>query len=43
MTEPKFSVDTTFFPYSPNYLDLKNGGRIHYVDEGNNQWGRAEK
>lgn len=31
---PKFAVDHALFPFSPHYLELQNGARIHYVDEG---------
>lgn len=31
---PKFRVNTALFPHTPNYLVLKNGARIHYLDEG---------
>jgi haloalkane dehalogenase len=32
--KPKFVVDRHLFPYTPHYLKLKSGARIHYVDEG---------
>jgi haloalkane dehalogenase len=32
--DPKFLTDPELFPYSSHYLELKNGARIHYVDEG---------
>ena len=31
---PGFVSDVSLFPYSSHYLELKNGARIHYVDEG---------
>ena len=32
--EPKFEVDRGLFPYPSQYLNLSNGIRVHYVDEG---------
>ena len=32
--EPKFEVDRGLFPYQSKYVNLDNGTRIHYVDEG---------
>lgn len=33
-TTPGFTVDPALFPYPPHYLELENGAKIHYVDEG---------
>ena len=32
--EPRFEIDRALFPYQSRYLNLENGSRIHYVDEG---------
>lgn len=32
--EPKFLTDPALFPYTPHYLKMNNGARVHYVDEG---------
>lgn len=34
IAEPKFEVDRALFPYQSKYLNLSNGTRVHYVDEG---------
>lgn len=31
---PKFKIDRSLFPFESRYLDLEDGTRIHYVDEG---------
>ena len=33
-TPDKFEIDKELFPYEPHFLSLPNGGRMHYVDEG---------
>lgn len=33
-TPDEFKVDRELFPYQSRYLDLENGARLHYVDEG---------
>ncbi|HEB96668.1 MAG TPA: alpha/beta fold hydrolase [Sedimenticola thiotaurini] len=33
-TPYSFEVDRDLFPYEPHFLQLKNGGRLHYIDEG---------
>ena len=33
-TPDNFKVDKALFPYESHYIDLENGARIHYVDEG---------
>ncbi|MES9927023.1 MAG: alpha/beta fold hydrolase [Candidatus Thiodiazotropha sp. 6PDIVS] len=30
----KFDIDRELLPYTSNYLELSNGSRIHYLDEG---------
>lgn len=36
-TRADFQVNHELFPYQPHYLDMENGARIHYVDEGKGQ------
>jgi len=31
---PKFEINRELFPYKSHFLTLKNGARIHYIDEG---------
>ena len=33
-TPDKFEVDRNLFPYQPYFIQLKDGGRLHYIDEG---------
>ncbi len=33
-TPDKFEVDRNLFPYQPHFIQLKDGGRLHYIDEG---------
>ena len=33
-TPAKFDVDRDLFPYQPHFLQLKDGGSLHYIDEG---------
>lgn len=33
-TPDNFKVDQELFPYQSRYLELQNGARIHYIDEG---------
>ncbi|HED35817.1 MAG TPA: alpha/beta fold hydrolase [Gammaproteobacteria bacterium] len=33
-TPDKFEVDRNLFPYQPHFLELRDGGRLHYIDEG---------
>lgn len=32
--EPRFRPDPNLYPFGSNWLDLSEGNRIHYVDEG---------
>jgi len=30
----KFEVDKSLYPYQPHYLELEDGSKLHYIDEG---------
>ena len=33
-TPEKFEIDRELYPFQPHYIQLKDGGRLHYIDEG---------
>ena len=32
--KPKFKVDQELFPYQSRFMPMKNGAKLHYIDEG---------
>ena len=33
-TPEKFEIDRELYPFQPHFISLKDGGRLHYIDEG---------